>query len=112
MSNANFTKGVWRCHATSPDGAVVLCGENHNFISGKDVIYMNENVDDANLIAAAPEMYAMIESLTGELASAIIEANLWRNRLINLTTENPPDLIDGQTCHEAQLLLAKARGEE
>jgi hypothetical protein len=112
MSNTKFTKGPWvMCHR----------GESLQGYEGKDVVIWGCGLTngsrtaerDANsaLIATAPELYSMVELLTNELESAITEANLWRSRKINPATETPPDLIDGQTCHEAQLLLAKARGK-
>ena len=107
-----FTKGPWAmCHrgeslkgALGRDVVIWGCGLSNGTRTGEA---------DANsaLIAEAPELYKMVEQLTSELAFAIKEANLWRKRLINLTTENEPDLLDGQTCHEAQALLAKIRGE-
>lgn len=105
--NDKFTQGEWV--AKLDDGYYqVSCGSWFVCTS----FDTEQDKANARLIAAAPDMYRMIESLTIELSSAITEANLWRQRIINITTENQPDLIDGQTCHEAQLLLAKARGEK
>ena len=113
MSNTKFTKGPW-----VNDDLNISCGKIMDvaIVIGYDpdntgFNICNECTSNAQLIAEAPELYKMVEQLTSELAFAIKEANLWRKRLINSTTENEPELLDGQTCHEAQVLLAKIRGE-
>ena len=55
-------------------------------------------------------MYAMVESLSHELNMAIDEINTMRDihHKDNLT---PADHWDKESLHEAQALLAKARGE-
>jgi len=65
---------------------------------------------NAHLIAAAPDMYAMIKELAHELNIAIDECNEYRAKTINSSTESEPDYVDKQTVHEAQVLLSKARG--
>ena len=103
-----FTEGPWELE----EQEMPISGGYHYDIVDINGDYVAEtfNREDAQLMAEAPTMYKMIEDLTKELSFAIMEANLWRNRLINITTENQPDLLDGQTCHEAQLLLAQIRG--
>ena len=101
-----FTKG-WRRKESSDnilddEGDLVCC-----------VISNGESHEEANahLIAAAPDMYKMIDDLTIELKHAIDEVNGSRMMQINSQTETPPDMWDMQSLHEAQLLLKKARGE-
>ena len=61
MRLEKFTKGPWKVVPESEDGAVVLCGSDVNPLSGKDMLFMNEKVYDAHLIAASPEMYDMLK---------------------------------------------------
>ena len=68
------------------------------------------NVSDAHLIAAAPDMYRMLETLTCELNAAIDEVNTMRD-INNSGMMTPADHWDKESCHDAQLTLAKARGE-
>ena len=119
MSNTKFTKGPWIANYGGSIGHVKalrnVSTHNTPTVARCDVLTLTVSDDEkkanAQLIAEAPELYKMVEQLTSELAFAIKEANLWRKRLINLTTENEPELLEGQTCHEAQILLAKIRGE-
>tara|TARA_R110000850_G_scaffold107837_2_gene219644 strand:+ start:3471 stop:3791 length:321 start_codon:yes stop_codon:yes gene_type:complete len=101
-----FTEGKWDV-GTSKDMTTGVVSHTIN----KGDFTMEQGIHNAFLIAESPVMYKMIEDLTKELSFAIMESNLWRNRLINITTEDQPDLLDGQTCREAQLLLAQVRGE-
>ena len=80
-----------------------------------DCGFSNDGTDkeeraNAHLIAASPDMYAMVESLSHELNMAIDEINTMRDihHTDNLT---PADHWDKESLHEAQVLLAKARGE-
>ena len=70
-----------------------------------------EQKANAHLIAAAPDMYQMIDELSSELQMLITEVNLHRSRVINSQSETEPDYWDMQSCYEAQELLKKARGE-
>lgn len=111
MSDTKFTKGEWE--------AVIYSGEHKVEVwSGDDQIYANGSVTDkemefanAHLIAAAPDMYQMIDELSSELHTLILEVNLHRSRVINSQSETEPDYWDMQSLHEAQLLLKKAKGE-
>ena len=109
--DTKFTEGPWlKCSR----------GEALIGIKGKNVSVYNcglsgsgkspESVANANLIAAAPDMYAMVESLSHELNMAIDEINTMRDihHTDNLT---PTDHWDKESLHDAQVLLAKARGE-
>jgi hypothetical protein len=81
-------------------------------MSGDKFAPVSEREANANLIAAAPDMYAMIKELAHELNLAIDECNEYRAKVITQTTLVEPDYIDKQTVYEAQVLLAKARGEK
>ena len=105
--NTKFTKGEWlyrkkdSCIHDIERDDIVCC------------VMQSTPQDSANahLIAAAPDMYKMIDDLTIELKHAIDEVNGSRMMQINSQTETPPDMWDMQSLHEAQLLLKKARGE-
>ena len=117
-----FTKGPWvidagekndRSHLITTNNRSVInnmapiCEIETDFIGEFGV----EQKANAHLIAAAPAMYAMIEMLANELYQAIDECNDQRLSHITSMTETPPDLIDMESIHLAQLLLKKARGE-
>ena len=59
----------------------------------------------------AKEMYAMLETALSEMHGLIDEVNDQRMSHVNSMTETSPDLHDGQTIHEIQVLLAKVRGD-
>lgn len=104
-----FTEGEWlveQCDLPITESEYF----NINAVSG-GCIADTYNKHDAALIAAAPDMYKMIDDLTIELKHAIDEVNGSRMMQINSQTETPPDMWDMQSLHEAQLLLKKARGE-
>tara|TARA_R110002110_G_C13109936_1_gene686764 strand:- start:20 stop:349 length:330 start_codon:yes stop_codon:yes gene_type:complete len=109
MSNAKFTKGEWAVSIQGFDDfkSIAVIVPNGGF----EVINIPDAEANAHLIAAAPDMYAMIEELTSELFIAIDEVNDQRASRVTSQTENEPDYMDMQTIHEAQLLLKKARGE-
>ena len=121
MTQTKFTKGEWKWangDGTEKDVCITTDKRNTNSISNiceLDVFFDGEfgveQKANANLIAAAPDMYAMIKELAHELNLAIDECNEYRAKAINSSTESEPDYIDKQTIHEAQLLLKKARGE-
>jgi hypothetical protein len=107
MSNTKFTRGDWESNyfTVKSNGKVVAdCGFS-------DLLIDAEEKANVHLIAAAPDMYAMIKELSHELNMAIDECNEYLSKAITSSTENEPDYIDKQTVHEAQLLLKKARGE-
>ena len=115
--NTKFTKGEWfieRYH-TMLDVSVVgkgsICTVDTDHVMDECMIDPTpEQVANAHLIAAAPDMYAMVESLSHELNMAIDEINTMRDihHTDNLT---PADHWDKESLHDAQLTLAKARGE-
>ncbi|CAH9012540.1 putative coil containing protein [Vibrio phage 199E37-1] len=101
MSEAKFTRGGWNFNQEiEVDDSMVIVDDNYNVItylhsgcvfdgSGYFNKMNDEQEANANLIAAAPEMYEMLESL----AKAIVHDK-------NYATAKP--VFD---------LLAKARGE-
>lgn len=128
MTQTKFTKGPWVVKPIEDDKEYirvrgsVLGGKFKiaNISDLKDHHYDHdwckfdraESLANAHLIAAAPEMYEALELACGEIYSLINDINK------RITTENnrsysldPPDLIDMQTCHDIQMLLAKARGK-
>lgn len=116
MSNEKFTKGPWRfVYSEYPDGSWNGDYEifaNKSFIAGisrSDVI--NEADANAALIAAAPEMYAMLEKARDELLFMIRKAKSDLIQSIQPTDEAEPDYYDEQTVCDICKLLAKARGE-
>lgn len=105
MSETKFTKGPWWVNFTYIDGVPVA----FNVVSSemgsvlpicesrvKDFGSAVEQLANANLMAAAPEMYAMLESLIGAYES--------------LYFETYGDPIDKSEMEEEYRLLAKARG--
>jgi hypothetical protein len=99
---SKFTKGDW----VADDYGAVLSGECivcYTFTMGAN--------HDAHLIAAAPEMYAMLEETLSEMWMLIDEVNDQRLSHMRFDAETPPDLCDKETLHRIQALLAKARGE-
>jgi hypothetical protein len=107
-----FTKGPWiKCKRGES-----LIGVNGTTVGIHDcgltgVNKSKESVANSDLISMAPELYEMVEMLVNELYQAIDECNNQRLSHITSQTETPPDLIDMESIHLAQLLLKKARGE-
>ena len=128
MSETKFTKGEWAILPIENNReyirirGVVLGGrykianvsdlKNHHNDAEWCKIDRAESMANAHLIAAAPEMYAQLESVIGELFMLINEVNDQRASRINSQTETEPDYHDMETLHNIQILLAKARGEK
>ena len=109
--NTKFTKGEWKVKVKFSRGSYSISSINGiNACRVCDLDYYGNNKANANLIAASPDMYAMVESLSHELNMAIDEINTMRDihHTDNLT---PADHWDKESLHDAQVLLAKARGE-
>jgi hypothetical protein len=66
---------------------------------------------NANLIAAAPDMLEALESTNKELQSVITKLNQMLKKNISPYDLDEPEYYDMQTCHENQVLIAKAKGE-
>lgn len=112
MKEEKFTKGPWS--ADSPYSTMfmvvdsqqqpiteVQCGTDEH----GDYLACEKEKANAHLIAAAPELYTALESCMSELLFMINKHN----------THNMSDNsyeYDYQTVHEAQMVLAKARGEK
>lgn len=110
MSEAKFTKGPWRSRTGNYGGlktAIVYLSDKGGF----DISGCPDCVDNAHLIAAAPEMYEMLGTALLELTAAITEVNKNLKSRISSSDLDEPDWWDMQTCHEIHKLLAKARGE-
>ena len=124
MSDAKFTGGEWKVADGTQIGEQILFIHNPELKSkGKVICRLTRVVDthiplseqdiaNAHLIAAAPEMYAMLEAAQKEIANLIDEVNDQRLSRVNSSSETQPDLCDQETVHEIQKLLSKARGEQ
>ena len=103
-----FTKGKWIANGyvvESEDGKTIAdCG-----FSDKGVD--EEEKANVRVIGMIPDMVVMIDELSSELHTLILEVNLHRSRVINSQTETEPDYWDMQSCHEAQTLLKQIKGE-
>ncbi len=113
-----FTKGEWIVENNGTSYSVwVEYGSNYDNIINEQYYsfpnkeYSDELLANVHLIAAAPEMYAMIESLSRELELAITKINITAMRNVAPQAETQPDMWDMESLHDAQLLLKKARGE-
>lgn len=123
MIEAKFTKGPWKAVENQIGGWTVNCKGKSDDIDEYsptvcdmwDVTYgacENKHQEpNAHLIAAAPEMYDLLESVSKELSFLINEANNQRKSQITSATENEPDYHDHETLYLIGKLLAKARGE-
>jgi len=121
MSQTKFTKGEWiNVKADFSDFDIAITTQKRWDTSVVNIVEVTvdwngelaaEQKANASLIAAAPDMYAMVDSLSNELHAMINEVNMHRAKVINTQTETEPDYCDAQSVHEAQLLLKKARGE-
>ena len=113
MSETKFTEGPWKVEFTGPHwnnkelrNIEIQYGEQGECVC--DTVYKES---DANLIAAAPEMYEMLEEAKSEITHLIDKINEDLMGHVNCQTITPPDLYDMETCYRIQVLLAKARGE-
>lgn len=102
-----FTKGEWTTHYDGVCCGGVLVARK----TGREKT-TEEGMANLNLMASAPKMYEMLESVIGELYMLIDEVNDQRASHINSTTETEPDYHDMETIHNIQVLLAEARGEK
>ena len=104
---AKFTKGSWEY---VPQDSTVYADNGNELVCETYSTGDDEYEANAHLIAAAPDMYKMIESLKCELFIMIDEVNDQRLSRVTIQTENQPDLVDMESIHLAEVLLAKARG--
>ncbi len=89
-----FTKGEWPVESNLLD-VTVWNGEGDR-ICDTGNRYFSQNINNAHLIAAAPEMYEMLKK--------VIEISCGNNEI-----EVADDLVN--ISNEIETLLAKARGE-
>ena len=108
MSNAKFASGEWKFKPEKGAQHGVLGSSIGKIIA---IFKKQPSDEDVALIIAAPKMYEMLESVLSEMHMLIDEVNDQRCSHRNPMSETPPELHDGQTLHEIQLLLAEARGE-
>ena len=117
MTQTKSTKVEWfiennfcTLDVSSKDNGIICSVECGYQLSEGLIDPSDEEQANAHLIVSAPDMYAMIESLASELEAAIGEVNTMRDihHTDNLT---PADHWDQESLHDAQVLLAKARGE-
>lgn len=107
MSEAKFTKGPWKAVDNGIGTPIVVAISEHNDsyddmnkysptvcdIWGATYSpFKGDHFADAYLIAAAPEMYSMLESIAESLGQN-------------------DSKYDVDKCREVEMLLAKARGE-
>jgi hypothetical protein len=83
MSETKFTKGQWQYDGKALHAWYVSCAND-------DVCTVESSEHDAHLIAAAPDMYAMLDRLSSQLT----------------------DINAHSAANEIEALLAKARGDK
>jgi hypothetical protein len=89
MSETKFTKGEWvQCFANG----IVIQTESTGYGICRVIGNLESDRANANLIACAPEMYAMLDKISDELLEA---GGVWNCAL----------------AKDIEALLAKARGE-
>jgi len=93
----------------APEIKGVVCRLTHT--ANPSIPLSKADFANAHLIAAAPEMYAMLKEVLSEMWMLIDEVNDQRLSHMRFDAETPPDLCDQETLHRIQVLLAKARGE-
>ena len=114
MSNTKFTPVPWSVNPVGPhwNNPEIAQYEITYSDAGECIVDHVYKLSDAHLIAAAPEMYEMLEAAQREIANLIDEVNDQRLSHVNFSSETQPDLCDQETVWEIQKLLAKARGEK
>lgn len=98
--NEKFTPGPWRA-----EGTLVFIGRVGDYADNGAAKWGGFNISrapnaeaNAHLIAAAPDLYAALQSTRKRLYDAMIALG------------SSPEFADAG-CHEADAALAKARGE-
>ena len=98
-----FTKGPWVAKGANPSRIYGMVREDKESMVAATGSVNADSGANAHLIAAAPDMYTEITHLIHEL-NFVIEA-------YNKKVKDPSEFFDAESCHKAQVLLAKARGE-
>lgn len=88
MSNTRFTKGPW---GLDFDYSSVIHVISENDLEGSPFVCDTQHEPDAHLIAAAPEMYAMLDKILAEYKAIMIG--------------------ESSSVSDIEQILAKARGE-
>jgi hypothetical protein len=101
MMKTKFTEGPWWVSRSNEIGTVPTM--DVKIVSRVSGANPEEAKANGYLIARAPEMYTEISHLIHEL-NHVIEA-------YNKVVKDPSEFFDAESCHKAQILLAKARGE-
>ena len=92
MSEAKFTKGEWRRHYSPNGQEYVICDGRRNGGYAVASLSGSNSKANAHLIAAAPEMYAMLDAAISYMDGGSVEGFVYHYQ-------------------EIKQLLAKARGE-
>lgn len=61
MSAEKFTPGPWRVHTEQPEECSLAAGHYIDAADGSGVAFAQRSPEDAHLIAAAPEMYEVLQ---------------------------------------------------
>lgn len=128
MSETKFTKGPWVIKPLEEDKEYIrirggVIGGRFKIANVTDLhlhhndakwckMEREESIANANLIAKAPDMYEMLESVRNELYQLIDEVNDQRASKITSQTENEPDYHDQEMIHLIDVLLAEIRGDK
>lgn len=114
MSETKFTKGEWSTSSTHHGYEVMSMSESARICNVCAPSHGNTPGTRANahLIAAAPELYEMVNLLSTELLHMIRAENSRRLQGAFSTDLDEPDYLDEESVYLAQKLLAKARGEK
>lgn len=102
MSEAKFTKGEWRRHYSPNGQEYVICDGRRNGGYAVASLSGSNSKANAHLIAAAPEMYAMLEK-----AKTLIEDYDYDY----FCSRGFGEWSAPESSTEIEKLLAKARGE-
>ena len=95
MTQSKFTRGEWGLEACRLTGALMVTPEE-GMHTHDSICLCFGNKANAHLIAAAPEMYEMLDSMSA------FRDSYSGDELIQYFLDNPDDI---------ERLLAKARGE-
>lgn len=102
MSKVKFTKGPWSCHSPVGSNGFWYVDNSPSITTGSVATLYTENaMANAHLIAAAPEMYEMLDRVTSNYQEA---ASVAEHEGYETKYAQDKVFVDA--------LLAKARGEQ